>query len=423
MIESFLLVLWGLWALQATAGMLNLLDYLPGARRQESRWRPGREPSRQRRAVVVVPVKHLDPDLGPAFFRILLNQDYAAYRIVVTMEHPGETSAAWLSEALGLESGAVQWRAGEGYGVPRERMAPGLASVSFVYAGRSRDQGQKVHNQLAALALLEPEDRLVVLADADMQCGHDWLARLCAPVNSGTHPTATTYRWLVPRRPTLPNLFGSAINAGVATLGGREVWNMFWGGSTVMAREDFDALDVPRLLRGSLNDDLRLGREMRLAGRAIAGIRTLIVPSDITFSWTGLFEFGCRQYYQMRHFSPLLYKVAQLCPTVYTLAFVTALPAAVWGNPIAPWVMLWVFACDQVRAAARWRVVKTIFPPPIAERLRAVRWVEHFGTPVSMALHASFVWTARFMRSIRWAGIRYRVLAPDRTLILDRSDA
>lgn len=421
MIELFFLILWSCWGLLALLTWFNVRQFLPEMRAQEALFRDGEDPGRQQRAVVVIPVKKLDPVRGPAFFRILLNQRYADYRILVTMENEQETAASWLVEALGMAPGDRGWHSG-GSGRAKEPISAGLRGVKFIFAGPTFGGGQKVHNQIEALKELEPEDRRVVFGDADMQCGQDWLARLTAPLNVGTHPVSTTYRWLVPVQATIPNLLMSVINAGVATLGGREAWNNLWGGSMALVREDFDALAVPSLLEGSLTDDLRLGKCIRRSGRRIACLRSLIVPTDIDFSWRMAFEFGRRQYYMVRHYAPFFFKFALIATTIYNVGFLSALWEAWHGNRVASFALGFVLVCDQLRALARWNVIRSLFPPPVVDRLRMARWMEHLGTPLFMTVHSLFVWSALATRTIRWAGIHYRVISPDRTLVLEHPD-
>ncbi len=86
--------------------------------------------------------------------------------------------------------------------------------------GSPKPRGRRFHNQRAAFADLTSHDAIIAFADSDILCGNDWLARLVAPINRGKHELSTTYRWLVPKRPTLPNQLASVINASITTQGG-----------------------------------------------------------------------------------------------------------------------------------------------------------------------------------------------------------
>ncbi|MCB1230374.1 MAG: hypothetical protein KDN19_08920 [Verrucomicrobiae bacterium] len=412
MIEWFFFLPWALWMLEAFASMVNAVGFRRWSRQQDDAWASGLKSENQQPVVLIVAIKGFDPEQTPPFFEAIRSQGYQRYRLILTMESPDDPVAPWLREELGLGRDETQWESGED---------TGLTSIRLVYAGASEGRGQKVHNQMAAFAELEEGDAIVAFADADMHCGFDWLARLVAPINTGTHPVSTTYRYFVPKRPTFVNLMATAINASVATLGGREKWNSLWGGSMAIARTDFDELNVPALFAGSLNDDLRLGRASRRSGRRPAFVRSLLVPSPVDFSWNSFFEFGRRQYVQVRFFAPIFFKVSHLLTWTYVIGFLTAIfAAAALGSPLAIGVLLFVFCCDQVRALARRATVKALFRGPNYCRILPSFWIEHFLTPLAMMIHAALTTSALFRDRIRWAGIEYRILAADRTEVLGR---
>lgn len=415
MIEWFFILPWGLWLVEAVASLVNAARYAGLARDEGRVWGAGLVPENQQPAAVLVAIKGFDPANTPRFFESLRHQRYRRYRLIFAVECETDPIVPWLRQALGLGAGETVWR-------PAEAPGEGLQEIRLVVAGHAEGRGQKVHNLIAAFGLLTPEDAVVAFADADIHCRTDWLAWLLAPINAGTNPVSTTYRYLVPRRATLVNHLASVINASVATLGGPSRWSSLWGGSMAIARTDFDALDVPRLFAGSLNDDLRLGRAARRSGRRVAFVRSLLMPSPVDFSWAGFFEFGRRQYYQVRHFAPIFYKVSHLLTWVYLVGFVSAVTLAVTQGSVAALAVLGVVAvCDQVRALCRWRIVSELFEPEVVGALRPSRWVEHLLTPVWMAIHAGLTTSALFTDRIRWAGIGYRVHAEDRTEVLGRS--
>lgn len=418
MIESFFWILWTLWMAEALAAAVNAGLFGLLRRRQDRRLAEALDPELQRAVALIVPVKGFDPDLTPRFFRGLLSQQYRRYRLIVTMESDEDPVFAWLTDELKVDPESLKGSAAE----TLEKRESGPMDVSFVFAGECEGRGQKVHNQLAAFGELEEGDEIVAFADADIYCPPDWLARLVAPVNLGTHPVSSTYRWLIPRRNSPPNILASVINGSVASLGGWEAWNVLWGGSMAVARGTFDELDVPALFAGSLNDDLRLAKEVRSRGKPIAFVRSLMMPSPVDFTWEGLFEFGRRQYYQVRRFSPTLFKVAHLLTLVYTLGFLTALYAVGAMENFRAWVPIgFVTVCDQLRGYFRQRMQRTLFDDETAVVLARNAWIEHLATPVWMGLHALLVLSAWFVRTIRWAGIEYRVVSPGETVVVRRA--
>ncbi len=297
----------------------------------------------------------------------------------------------------------------------------GLRSVTLVCGGIAEDEGQKVHNQRAAFRELTVRDAIVAFADADILCDREWLARLAAPINRGSHELSTTYRWLVPRRPTLPNQLASVINASITTQGGAEWSTVLWGGSMAMTRTVFDEIDAPNLLAGSLNDDLRLSKAARATGRRIAFVRSLILPTSVDFTWRSFFEFVKRQYTQLKFFSPILYTGVNFVLGFYVLGAATIVAAIIYGYFYA-WLPVLV-ACfiDQFRAFARQLVCLSLFKDNgIRQKLFATVLLEHMFTPLWIGLHWLLLASTWTQSRLTWAGVRYRILSKSKTRILAR---
>lgn len=414
MIEWFFYLSWAAWGTQAIVAWFNVANYRQWCRIQDGWWESGFEPEKQRSVALVIAIKGFDPEATPEFFDRVRRQRYPRYRILFTMESPDDPVGPWLREQLGLSDSETRWASGE-----RE----GLTEIGLVYAGRCQDRGQKVHNQIAAFAELRPDDEIIAFADADMHCEADWLEQLVAPINSGRNQLSTTYRYFVPKRSTFVNHVATAINGSVATLGGMDQWNNLWGGSMAIDRRDFDDIDVATLFAGSVNDDLRLGRTARRSGRRVAYVKRLLVPSPVDFTWGSLFEFGRRQYVQVRIFGPIFYKLSHLITWIYLVGFVTALVALIgWQSRLAAVVLGGVFILDVGRALARRRVVRDLFDAETAARIGRGLWVEMFLTPFWMAVHAALSTSALSSNRIRWAGIEYEIPGRDRTRVLDRPE-
>lgn len=414
--ETFLFALWGLWLFMILFAAGRVVAFPAVRRWQDRRW--GKTAPQQDAVALIVAAKGFDLKATPAFFDTLFTQDYPDYRVIVCFETWEDPVACWLAEQFDLTPGNSVWYHPES----RENGAK-LRSVTLIGAGTTTSEGQKVHNQRAAFELLDGHDRIIAFADADILCGHDWLKRLVAPLNHGTHPLSTTYRWLVPQRPTTANQFASVINASIATQGGSEHTNVLWGGSMALTRHVFDTLQVPELLRGALNDDLRLSKAARNAGFKIAFVRSLILPTDIDFTWKTFLEFAKRQYTQVKIFSPILYTGVNLLLGLYLIGLISVLAAIAYGY-FPAWIPLAAaYVIDQIRAIARQQVVLSLFPSDvIRRRLFSLSWLEHMLTPVWMVLHWTIVASTWTQRNIVWAGIHYEILSKEKTKVLGRAD-
>lgn len=411
MIERILLIFWGVWLLLILIAAFRVGGFNIARRQQDRRWKKGPQP--QESVALIVAVKGFDLQATPRFFDSIFAQKYPNYRVIVCFESWDDPVALWLGEHLELGPRNPVWTHPEG--------DDGLRSVTLVCAGLAENEGQKVHNQRAAFRDLNTDDAVIAFADVDIACGPDWLSRLVTPISQGTHTLSTTYRWLVPKRPTLPNQLASVINASITTQGGSALTNVLWGGSMAISRPVFDSLNVSDLFAGSLNDDLRLSKAARKAGNRVAFVRSLIIPTVVDFTWSSFFEFVKRQYTQVRFFSPILYTGINLVLGFYILGALSIVAALIYGYFYAWIPIAAAYIIDQFRALARQQVYLSLFPENgIRQKLFAAGWLEHMLTPFWIGLHWLLLASTWTQNKLTWAGIRYRIRSVNKTQILSR---
>jgi cellulose synthase/poly-beta-1,6-N-acetylglucosamine synthase-like glycosyltransferase len=412
MIEPYLLAFWGVWLLVILIAAFRVFGFSMARRAQDRRWKNGVGP--QKPVALIVPVKGFDLQSTPRFFDAIFGQTYGDYRVIVCFESWDDPVARWLCEHLEISARHPVWT--------HPDPTNGLRGITLVCGGIAETEGQKVRNQRAAFKDLSSRDAIIAFADADILCGPDWLARLVAPINRATHELSTTYRWLVPKRPTLPNQVACTINASITTQGGADWSTVLWGGSMALTRELFDELDVPNLLAGSLNDDLRLSKAARATGRKIAFVRSLILPTPIDFTWGTFFEFVRRQYTQVKFFSPILYTGVNLVLGFYVLGAATIVAALVYGYFYAWIPVAAAYVIDQFRALARQQVYLSLFKENgIRQKLFSAGWLEHMLTPFWMTLHWILLASTWTQNRLTWAGVRYQIDSKSKTRVLHRS--
>jgi len=414
MIEHTLLIFWGIWLLLILVAACRVLLFLFLRRQQDKLWGDGRR--NQQSVAVIVAAKGFDLQATPRFFDSIFAQNYSNYRVIVCFESWNDPVALWLSEHLEAGPRNPVWT--------HPDQDHSLRSITLICSGPAEFEGQKVHNQIAAFKDLTGSDAIIAFADADIVCGSDWLPKLVAPINQGTHPLSTTYRWLIPKRPTLPNQLASVINGSITTQGGSELTNVLWGGSMALSRKVFDDLDVPSLLAGSLNDDLRLSKAARQQGNKVAFVRSLILPTLIDFNWRSFFEFVKRQYTQVKFFSPILYTGTNIVLGFYALGALTIVSALIYGYFYAWIPVAAAYVIDQFRSLARQQVYLSLFPENgIRQKLFAASWLEHMMTPFWMLLHWALLISTWTQNRITWAGIRYQIISNSETKVLFRPSA
>jgi len=269
------------------------------------------------------------------------------------------------------------------------------AGMEVAVAGTATGRGQKSHNLLAALALIDARDQVVVFLDADILPTRGWLAFLAGPVLRGERDVVGGYRWSIPHGPMAQAVAwldrGWALNARVPAL------DIAWGGS--LAFSSAHLATVRRGLGHGLSDDLGIAAAARADGLRLLIRGALLVPSPL--EGPGVVEFWTRQLRILRFYRPRLW-AAQM---IYSHAV------------LAAWVMLWgsaallgAMAMQATRSLAQ-DVAARRLGMPDAPGTRA--WQALFALlPLPDLLNLFCLWSSAIGTTLTWRGITYAV-APD----------
>ena len=275
----------------------------------------GRAPrlARVPRVAVLVAVKGHNVQLDP-FLRSLFDQDYPDYRLIFAVESADDPAVAAIAP----------WR---------ERLG---SRVALVVAGLSVDEGQKTTNLLAAVARLEPDDEVIVLADADIVADRDWITQLVAPLTRGEADLVSGFTWVVAtdRRPATFLL--ASIAAALSTFPRLPFLNAAWGGSTALTRQTFDKLGVAAAWRGTLSDDLQLTAIAQRARCRIAAPPD-VLPRTLghTAGFAAVAAQARRWYMLVRIYLPATYVLMLAGATFIASGWIIALAGAVSGSALA----------------------------------------------------------------------------------------
>lgn len=386
------------WVLQSAAALVKTRK---AARlfRENRRWLDkGGKPHGKRSVALVIAVKGVSENFD-RFLDFALGQDYPDYRVIFVTASENDPAHAAI----------------------RERLA-GSERASLVVAGTAEHTGQKVHNQLTAFRHLEDTDRIVAFADGDLFGRRDWLSCLVMPLNLSQCDCTTGYRWFIPENQSMPNRVLSLIGTAIEPLIGPN-WRMcLWGGSMAMTREVFEELEIPKNLEGSINDDARISQLARQAGKRMRYVRSVAAPSPVDFTWASLFEFGRRQYFQLRIYQPLLWWMALMIPVSFLVSFTTCLIDLAMGNLLMLIPVVAAILINLARTNVRLGYLKSRFDQgeasPLEDSVRGSWWLD----PVINVVHLLIILSSACGRVIVWAGIRYRVTGPQKTEILSGTD-
>lgn len=389
--------LWGVWLLFAALSCLSVARFLWASRREaEGKPLPP--------VVIVVPVKGGGPSLA-GNLRAFLAQDHPAFRFIFSVE-------------------AVEDPAWPHLVACRDKSPH---TVDLVVAGPAPSGGQKVWNQRAALRRLRRGDRIVVFADADIRPDPEWLARLVGPLPGAGLLVTTGYRWLEPVAGSgLAAALASVANSSVATMV-RPLGRLFgrhygaWGGSMALTCQTMNEIGLQDWWNEALSDDLQLTAAVVHAGGRVRRMREVMPLTPIDWDLRQALAFGRRQYQILRTHAPVVWLYGALTTTVPLAGWLTAVPLAVTGNRVAQLSLFGVVLLDILRALLRRRVVFRLWGADGIARLRVPLLLALVATPLWLLLHAVAVWSSAFGRHVDWAGIRYRIDAPNRVKIVSRA--
>ncbi len=362
-------------------------------------------------AALVIPCKGLDSDFRENM-NSFLHLDYDNYRIFFVV---GEASDPAYKELRDLTDKAAA------AGNPRQ--------VQILVSGPCTSCSQKIHNLLYAIQHIPADTEMLVFADSDAQVHSDWLARLVWPLRNAKHGIATGYRWFVPTQKNLATLVLSALNASVAQLLGNTGLNRAWGGSMAMRLADFRGLKLAEKWKKTFSDDLSASREVRKHHMKVTFVPSCLVASPVATTWPDLLEFGRRQFLIARVYSPIVWCIGLISSlaSVVGLWGLLALVVYVWRVE-APYRLLYaaalgVYFAGQVLRAVLRQIAAFRLLPEHASSLKAAAWADIAGCWLWAPLLMVIMLSSAFGQIITWRGIRYRLISPTRTEVLDKGRA
>jgi cellulose synthase/poly-beta-1,6-N-acetylglucosamine synthase-like glycosyltransferase len=363
----------------------------------------GRSPPlvRTPRVAVLVAVKGRNAQLDP-FLRSLFDQDYPDYRVIFAVESADDPAVAAIAP----------WR---------ERAR---ARATLVVAGLSVDEGQKTTNLLAAVARLEPDDEVIVFADADIIADRDWLRELVAPLTRGEADLVSGFTWVVAADGRPATYLLASIAAALSTFPRLPFLNAAWGGSTALTRRTFDRLGVAAAWRGTLSDDLQLTAiAQRARCRIAAPPRVLPRTLGHTAGFAAVVAQARRWYMLVRIYLPMTYVLMLLGATFIASGWVVALAGAMSGSAFALEAFAGALACAALRDIGRAILVTRLWGRAGLFENLAFLVVEPLVAPVASVANAAFAWSALGMRRTTWAGITYELNGPQKVKVLARAAA
>jgi ceramide glucosyltransferase len=352
-------------------------------------------------AVILVAIRGADATTA-RFLELLCKQEYPRYRIIVALESRADAALA-IAEAT-------------------QRAAANRVEVAIVIAGPATQRTQKVHNLRAALDALRDGDRIVVFTDADTVLPPDWLKNLIRPIATGEVNASTGYRWPLPLDSHLPTLIGAAADLSIATSARSRHWNMCWGGSTAVARDALDRIDLRSVWDRCASDDVTLTRALRAGKFKINSPLRVLVPSPVAHTWTGLFGFARRQHLMLRTYALRHWLFGGFVLCIPTAGAAAALMSLAYVNRFGAVALVASVTMLQMRSQIRRRIASRVLPAEAQSIARATIFFASWAWPLIHLIHCLAFLSSCLGRRFSWAGISYR-LDGRNTLVIARKDS
>jgi ceramide glucosyltransferase len=234
------------------------------------------------------------------------------------------------------------------------------------------------------------------------------------------------YRWFVPEKNNIPTLALSAVNAKVAQFLGNSILNQAWGGSMAIRVDTFRQLGLDTLWQTTLSDDLSLGSAVHKAKLKIAYIPACLVASYEKTSWSKLFEFGRRQFLITRVYTPGTWFMALLTALFAFLGLWATAAVAIYAKSINDpntalftAVPIAVFSCQFLRAVVRQFMAAKLLKKDL-NKMKFAMLADILFFWIWAILLLVFILSSAIGRCITWRNIRYKLISPSKTIILNQ---
>lgn len=356
-------------------------------------------------AVLIVPFKGIEPALR-GNLQGLFTQDYPDYRLLLIVEDASDPAYPLLREAI-------------------EQHPERKAEVLFAGVA-SENEGQKVHNLIAAVEKLQRDNAgevIWVFADSDAVPGPAWMGELVGPLAQDRTAVTTGFRWLIPEPKPGQNhtpfwaKIASILNSSTTGFIRRERYTHAWGGSMAMRVSTAREGDLLGHWRGAISDDYQVTRMCKSLGRRVHFVPECLVASPVDYDFKGLCNFAFRQYVITRIHAPAVFAAALFINAFYFVGLAAAVTTLIVQPSrdhvnFAIGTFILVFIMNQVRASYRRRVVQLTLGPDAVEQLKPTFTLERWATPLWLGANLLLLLRASIGKTITWRNIRYRIDGP-----------
>jgi ceramide glucosyltransferase len=367
------------------------------------------------RTVLIVPCKGLDSNFQQNITS-LFNQDYENYLlwfVIADKEDPAYAPLCELKNRFSQSSKAKD--------------------IQILVAGHTKSCSQKIHNLLHCYQRIGSDIEVLAFADSDICVRRDWLSHIVYPLRKTKNGAASGYRWFVPQKNNLASLALSAVNAKIAQLLGNTIFNQAWGGSMAIRVDTFKEVGLDKIWPKALSDDLSLSYAVKKAGKKIVFVPACLVASFESTTWGELFEFGRRQFLITRISTPgtwwfgllsSLYSILGLWGGA-AIAIYASIKFSIFNFQFLIFIAVPIlfFAAQFIRAILRQKMAHKLlnYEQRATSDQRRTAAADILFFWLWSPLMLLFILSSAFGRTIIWRGIRYKLIGPTETIVLNKN--
>jgi len=365
-------------------------------REEEARSRPHFAPP----VTVILPCKGVDPGFRENV-EALLRQDYPDYEIVFVTATADDPAVPDIEAAIAAH--------------PERR-------TRLVTAGIREGRSQKINNQLVALESVRPESEALVFVDSDARPQPDFLRRLIAPLQDETVGATTGFRWYVPLEGGFGSYLRAAWNGGGLPMLAHPRFAYAWGGAMAIRKRTLDEIGIRGCWDHALTDDFPLTHAVRAAGMGVCFVPQCLLGTHEDVSLRNAVEWTNRQTVICRVYNPVLWHGIFWTHAVLAAGMalgIGLLAGAALGRG-GPWwlglALLTVVPLEIINGLLVLGTVRRLLPPGY------LRWKDNVllaaAIPAAMGLILGNSIRSLLSHEIVWRGIRYVVISPTETRVL-----
>jgi cellulose synthase/poly-beta-1,6-N-acetylglucosamine synthase-like glycosyltransferase len=296
-------------------------------------------------------------------------------------------------------------------------------SARLVTSGPAQHCSQKIVNLLRGVKEVDDDTEILAFADSDGRPHRTWLRSLVQPLQDPKIGAATSYRWYLPVNGGFWSAVRSAWNAASTNpfYGGNSTF--VWGGSVALRKAVFEEIEIDRLWRKAVSDDLVLSQAMKNAGYRIAFVPQSLVVSYEDSSFWQLWEWTSRQMIIVKVYAPEVWKMAiysyGFSNVTLLLGLILCLRSLGGGNspPLEGLLLLSHLPLGMVNEYVRFLTYKEVMPAH-RQKLQQYWWIYALLPPVASFLMGFNILKAATTNTINWRGIRYELRSPTETIVL-----